>query len=158
MFEGEVMKTRLESAIKFAMHVHEGHLDKGGHLDILHAFRVMLKVVDNLKIPAVLHDVIEDGAGIVEGVTLPSRVSCILLCHGDTQGFWLTDEEHSILNALTKSVDEPYENYIQRILPVTPANMIKIADLEDHLHSDRVANISAGLIQRYTKALKVLTE
>lgn len=152
------MRTRLESAINFAMKIHEGHLDKGSNLDILHAFRVMLKVVNNLKIIAVLHDTVEEGAKVVEGIIKPGQVSCALLWYGETEVFCITDGELSILNALTRKTEETYDYYIGRLQPITPAVMIKIADLEDHLHPDRIANISAGLIKRYTKALEFLSE
>lgn len=146
------MQTGIEKAIAFAMKVHEGRRDKGDHLDILHALRVMLKVVDTLKVPAVLHDTIEDGAEIIS-----TKDPLYLLAYEDYT-LWLTVGEVSILQVLTRQPNELYTEYILRIQKVTSANMIKVADLEDHLHSDRVADIPASLITRYTKALKVLNE
>jgi len=51
----------LEQAISIASLAHEGQLDKGGEPYILHPLRVMMKLKDyDLRIIAVLHDVIED--------------------------------------------------------------------------------------------------
>ena len=51
----------LEQAISIASLAHAGQLDKGGEPYILHPLRVMMKLKDyDLRIIAVLHDVIED--------------------------------------------------------------------------------------------------
>lgn len=148
------MKTRLEEAILFAIEVHSGQVDKGGHEAILHALRVMVNVVDSLKIPAVLHDVVEDGATIIfinEGGMENPYVEW------RNTLFKLTDSEFKIVIALTKRESEPYHNYVVRVQQDVSATMIKIADIEDHLHLDRLKDIPTSLIKRYTSALETLT-
>lgn len=147
------METKLEQAIKFALVVHEGRLDKGGHADILHAFRVMLNVVDALKIPAVLHDVVEDGARVIN--TQWGSHSMVMLNYEDAF-LWIGSEDARILDALTRRKNELYSEYIVRVRDNTSALMIKVADLEDHLHKDRILDITSTLVDRYTKSLRIL--
>lgn len=149
------MYTRLEKAIEFALKVHSGREDKGGCLDILHALRIMLKVTDKLKIPAVLHDVVEDGAKLITFKVLEDTKT-ILFYENDI--FWLSLEEAWTLQTLSRENEETYVNYILRVRKTIEAMVIKIVDLEDHLHLDRLANIPPSLIQRYLEALRVLNE
>lgn len=147
------MKTRLESAIEFAMEVCSGQRDKGDNPTILHALRVMEKVPYLIKIEAVLHDVVEDGAGIGWDEGVP-----FVIWRNDLR-FELLAGEVKALEVLTKKRGEAYlDSYIRRVKEYRPAVIIKVADLEDHLHLSRIHDIPLSLIERYRVALKILTD
>ena len=53
----------LEDAILFAVNAHKGQMDKAGKPYMLHPLRVMLNPIlepEEERVPAVLHDIVED--------------------------------------------------------------------------------------------------
>ncbi len=125
-------------AIKLAVKAHAGQMDKCGQPYILHPLRVMFNVPDYLRVPAVLHDVVED-----------TKITLDMLRQ---KGF--SDEDVSVVDALTKRQDEKYADYIKRVSLNTSASIIKIQDLYDNMLPERNQFKGAGsLMKRYKKAL-----
>jgi len=135
----------LEQAISIASLAHEGQLDKGGELYILHPLRVMMKLKDNdLRIIAVLHDVIEDCS-----LTLDSLVSEYGVPFGLSR----------IVDILSRKEGESYDEYIERISKNYKALKVKLADLEDNMDLNRINNPTQNYYDRvakYTKAREKL--
>ena len=131
---------KLERSINLAVMVHQGQVDKGGEPYILHPLRVMLsmKTLEG-QIVGVLHDTIEDRPKF----TLDSLVK--------TED--VSDEIRDALDAITRGSQESYDDYITRVSENPLAREVKIADLRDNLHCNRVRNIPQRLSARYIKAL-----
>ena len=116
------METDLQKAIDFATLCHKGQKRRDGRDYIEHPLEVMRMVPDELKIVAVLHDTIED-------------TTCFYDIKSGTLNFKnntyrLSYKEASILDSLTRTKDETYIDYIQKICNsvYTEARIIKIAD------------------------------
>lgn len=131
----------IERAISIAADAHTGQKDKQGQPYIFHVLRVMLTVPDDLKIAAVLHDVIED-------TPLDFRDLCAL---------GVDNQDLGMLMSLTRNAhgNETYLQYIRRVQRHSGAVKIKIADLRDNLDPDRNL-VDESLIQRYKIALALL--
>ena len=136
----------LEKAISIASLAHEGQLDKGGEPYILHPLRVMMKLKDyDLRIIAVLHDVIEDC-----GLTLDDLVSI----------YGVPFELARIVDILSRKDNESYDEYIERISKNYKAIKVKLADLEDNMDLNRINNPTQNdydRVVKYTKAREKLT-
>jgi (p)ppGpp synthase/HD superfamily hydrolase len=133
----------VERAIAMACAAHRERLDKVGQPYILHPLRVMLDVPDHLRIPAVLHDVLED--------------SNIKLSTLKAMGLTVNDE--AILVALTKLPfpQEKYFDYIRRVKQNPGAVIIKVADIKDNSRPERQTPEIEGMIKgRYKPALEIL--
>jgi len=134
-----------EKAIAIAATVHEGQKDKAGAAYILHPLRLMMKMTsDNSRIAAVLHDVVEDGAGW----TLESLSG---------EGF--SDEIVSAVDGVTRRNDESYEEFIDRLSGDALAREIKLADLEDNMNVLRLDELTPKNLERlarYHRAWKKL--
>ena len=92
---------------------------------------------------AALHDVLEDSDLTAE----------------DLKAAGLSEVELEAVKLLTRSDDEPYEEYIERIATAEGeagrlARMVKVADLRDNL--SRARPDLEDLRQRYEKALERL--
>jgi len=126
----------LEQAISIASLAHEGQLDKGGEPYILYPLRVMIKLKDEKqRIVAVLHDVIEntnvtDIDLVVEGLDI---------------------ELAKAILTLSKSRDESYDEYIDRISKDEFAIQVKLADLEDNMDISRINNPTGKDYERVVK-------
>ncbi|MCK9458714.1 MAG: hypothetical protein M0R80_03680 [Proteobacteria bacterium] len=95
--------SRLDIAIMIAVAGHVGQLDKVGLPYILHPLYVMLQMkTEPERVIAVLHDVLEDCPQIT--------ISDI------TDRIDMTEEEVSALVALTHIKNEPYVDYLKRVL------------------------------------------
>jgi hypothetical protein len=104
----QILMANLERAIEIAVLAHKGASDKSGAPYILHPLRLMFGIEDiEAKIVAVLHDVVEDSKP-------PYRWGLQEL---ETEGFSANVIE--ALDCVTKRPDEPYEAFIERILPRT---------------------------------------
>jgi (p)ppGpp synthase/HD superfamily hydrolase len=116
----------------------EAKLDAKG---IAHSKRVAALVPDELVVIALLHDVVEDSDVTVEDITAE---------FGEDVGV--------VIGALTRkpSPVETYAGYIDRLALTPKAVIVKLADIEDHLHGEAAAP-KASLVSRYEKALAVLT-
>src|SRR5689334_9766992 len=110
----------LETCIAIAVNAHRGQRDKAGNAYILHPLRVMASVRANggsieQQAAAVLHDAIEDTP-----VTLES-----LECDG------VPGEVRNLVAALTKRDGESHDAYLERVLSVPGAALIKQTDVLD---------------------------
>ena len=126
----------LEQAISIASLAHHGQLDKGGEPYILHPLRVMMHLKDEKqRIVAVLHDVIED--------TNITDIDLIV------QG--LDIELVNVILTLTRSKNETYDEYLDRIGEDEFAIEIKLADLEDNMDMSRLKNPTGKDYDRVVK-------
>jgi GTP diphosphokinase / guanosine-3',5'-bis(diphosphate) 3'-diphosphatase len=117
-FGGKVEKRKnyLERAIVFATQKHAGQIDKQGKPYILHPLRVMQAVPENLMIPAILHDVMED-------CDVP--FSIIKTEFGE--------DVANLVWTLSHFSGETREQYIDRIRVNPEATVIKTADIADNM-------------------------
>jgi (p)ppGpp synthase/HD superfamily hydrolase len=110
-------------------------------LDIAHAFRVARQLKDDgdAWLVGLLHDVLEDtdlNADVLIASGVPSRVVDAVV-------------------VLTKTPDEPYAGYIERIRGNDLARRVKLADLHDNIaHMDEREK---PLRLRYESALRKLS-
>jgi (p)ppGpp synthase/HD superfamily hydrolase len=136
----------LEKALSIAAQAHEGQRDKAGAPYILHPLRVMLKMkTEDEMIVAVLHDVIEDSDLTIDLLRQEGFASEIL----------------DVLECLTRSDDEEYGKFIERIKRNPLAIKVKIADLEDNLEVARLKEVTAAdaeRIEKYRQALQILND
>jgi (p)ppGpp synthase/HD superfamily hydrolase len=144
--------TPLESAIILAVQCHARTTDKGGAPYILHPLRVMEAMgSDNpeCQIVAVLHDVVEETRKHRRGV-------------GGIMGIRpdFGDRIADAVDAITRSPDETYREYIKRCKANDLARWVKIQDLTDNLKKDRVPSYQhadyASLWRRYEEAIDML--
>lgn len=131
------MKPELEIAIEVAAEAHRGQVRKyTGEPYINHCLRVMQAVPDELKVAAVLHDVLEDTT-----VTVQSLIA---------NGF--DGQDIGRLIRLKRAPGQTYLHYIRGILHDPEVVPIKIADLEDNL-----SNCPPGSMRdKYELALYIL--
>ena len=133
--------SRILEAFYFAKGVHANQVDKEGFPYILHLFMVstiLNEESEDIRIIALLHDVIEDGNVTEE------RLKTMFGSHVST-----------CVDLLTRR-DEPYMSYISRIASHPDAVKVKIADLKHNLDPYRRKNITKSLVQRYKEALAYL--
>ena len=136
----------LEKAIIIATTAHLGQVDKAGDPYILHPIRVMLLgKMGNEKICGILHDVVED--------------TNITLEYLKEEGF--SDEILLALDALTKRHNEPYDEFIDRVLKNEIACKVKLSDLSDNMDLTRIKNPSNKdyeRLEKYCKATNKILE
>ena len=130
------MSGALDRAIAIAVEAHAGQVDRAGEPYILHPLRVMLAMpTDDLRIVAVLHDVVEDSP--LWGL---SRLA-------DDERF-----DPAIIEAvrcLTKLPGEPYlASFIPRCARNDWARAVKIADVLDNGNESRLAMLPASEADR----------
>lgn len=134
------MSDDILDAMDCAVAAHAGQFDKRGEPYIAHVKRVAEAVMwHGVKyiVTAILHDVVEDGS--VELHWIKVRFG---------------DEIAYAVDCLTKpKVGMSYEHYINRTACHPIARVVKIADLQDNLRSDRGFPNDADLRYRYKKAL-----
>lgn len=107
-----------KQALEFAALKHVGHKRKNGDNYIIHPIRVSQEVfTEKQKCIALLHDVLEDTETTYEELKAAFGV----------------DIAHSVL-VLTKTENETYEEYIQRVKTNPDATAVKIADIADNLN------------------------
>jgi (p)ppGpp synthase/HD superfamily hydrolase len=140
---------KLEEAVAIAARVHAGHPDKQGEMYLLHLMRVALAVSESARVVAILHDAIED-----ERVKEEELVSA-----------GLDSTQLEALRLVTKSKDEKYEPYVERIAraggePGRIAREVKKADLRDNLDrmTDELRRHRSDLEPKYQRALDRLEE
>lgn len=114
----------IELALKTALEVHKGQVDKGGSAYILHPIRVMMQMTsDEERIVALLHDSVEDS----DWLTL-AQVETLF---GPTVA--------AAVDAITKRHDETYEAYLERVRANPCARAVKLADLTDNSDTSRLS-------------------
>lgn len=107
----------LEDAIVLAAIMHEGVPDKQGQPYILHVLRVMLGVREDLRIAAVLHDVVED-----TDTTLADLIDANY-CEPDV----------NLIARLTMVKGQSRNDYIAQICEDPDAILVKLADVRDNM-------------------------
>jgi len=128
----------LEKAILIASETHAGQRDKAGEAYILHPLRLMLKFTNNEeRIVAVLHDVVEDG-----NITLK-----------DLKKSGFSDSILNAIECLTKRDNEPYSEFIQRVISNKLATKVKIEDIKDNMDLTRLSSIYEKDLERISKYL-----
>ncbi len=111
-------------ALTFAATKHQGHKRKNGDNYIIHPIRVSPEVfTENQKCIALLHDTLEDTETTYDELK-------------ETFGVEIA---HSVL-VLTKTENETYEEYIERVKTNPDATAVKIADIADNLNDSPSAN------------------
>ena len=115
---------------------HMGQVDKGGHPYILHPTRVMLscKTVEE-KTVAMLHDLLEDTAYTEDDLW--------------EEGF--SAEVIEAVVCLTKTEDEEYADYVERVCQNKLAARVKLADLKDNMDLNRLPGLTPKDFQRLEK-------
>jgi (p)ppGpp synthase/HD superfamily hydrolase len=142
------MRNMLNRAIEIAALAHSGDVDKAGEPYILHVLRVVMSpvLVENIeRTVAALHDVVEDCPEwtlqrLLEHECFPIRVV-------------------AAVDAMTKRLDEPYEEYIARVAQNEIARRVKLADLYDNANPARMPNptkADESRTEKYLRAIKVL--
>src|SRR4051812_10053821 len=119
---------QIAEARALAREVHTGQLNRHGDLLTEHLERVAAGVPPDAVTVALLHDVLEHSELTVQD----------LLSHG------LTADEHAALVLLTRQDQESFEAHALRIAFARGpgsriARIVKLADLDDHLSSRKVA-------------------
>lgn len=137
----------IEGAIDWAVEAHRGQFDKSGVPYIVHPLRVMASFgtqIPELRMIAVLHDVIEDSDITAESMLSWGWHARIV----------------AAVEALTHRKGEPYDDYIDRVLLDPWAVHVKIADIRDNLSPERMQLLDTGTFYRlrgkYLPALKRL--
>ncbi len=131
----------LEDAISLAVEAHRGHKDRADAPYILHPLRVMLRMeTETERIVAVLHDVVEDSD----------------LTDRDLQKAGYSAEIVEAVKYLTRSKEEEYERYIERVKGNTLAVKVKVADLEDNLNYERIKKPNENDLKRYERYRRAL--
>lgn len=131
----------LTGAIAFAAIAHEGQERMNGEPYIVHPLRVMLVVSRAARIPAVLHDALEDYGD------LPPSLDPI---HEDAIELLTRDKRN-----------QTYMDYVEEIAEATGevgriAREVKVADIRDNLSDGPFPISRISLIGRYKKALRVI--
>lgn len=113
----------IELALKIALEVHKGQVDKGGAPYILHPIRVMLQMeTDAERVVALLHDSVEDSDWFdlaqVNELFGPDIAAAV--------------------EAITKRSGETYEGYLLRVKGNPIATKVKLADIRDNSDTGRL--------------------
>lgn len=139
------MKNSYRKALEIAKTVHHNQYDLSGQPYILHPLYVANNVKGKkAKIVALLHDVLEDG-----------DISIEIL-----KRYFSKDVCNSVLT-LTRSPQEPYFAYIERVKKDPLAKQVKIKDLEHNMTVTRLKTLTVKdfrRLSRYLKAYKELTD
>jgi hypothetical protein len=137
---------RLDLAIIIATTSHSGQLDKVGLPYILHPLYVMLQMkTEPERVIAVLHDVLEDCPQV--------SISDI------TDRIDMTEEEIGALIALTHIKNEPYVDYLKRVLAAGKiAVNVKWEDVKHNSSFARTKDLPPETVARLEKKYKIATE
>ena len=138
--------SRLDIAIMIAVASHAGQVDKVGLPYILHPLHVMLQMkTESERIVAVLHDVLED---------------CPQISLSDiTDRIDMAEEEVKALVALTHLKNEPYIDYLKRILTAGKiAVNVKQEDVRHNSSFNRMNGLPSEVIERMMKKYKIALE
>lgn len=144
----------LGKAIALTAEMFKNRTDKGGHPYILHCLRVMDGVGkdadEDLKIIAILHDVVED---IFENnIEVGFRELSLV-------GF--SERVITALRLLTHDRKVPYDEYIKQLSFNEDARRVKLADLRDNSDITRLKGLRKKdfeRLEKYHKAYVYLSE
>jgi (p)ppGpp synthase/HD superfamily hydrolase len=138
--------SRLDIAIMIAVAGHVDQVDKVGLPYILHPLHVMLQMkTEPERVIAVLHDVLED---------------CPQISLSDiTDRIDITEEEIGALIALTHIKNEPYVDYLKRVLAAGKiAINVKWEDVVHNSSPRRMSGLPEETRKRMDKKYKIATE
>lgn len=108
----------LEDAIKLAVELHQGQVDRWGQPYILHPLRVMFRLEGEVdQMVGILHDVIEDTD----------------LTFEDLRRMGYSEEVITALEGVTRREEETYEAFVARSEAHPVSRRVKLADLEDNM-------------------------
>lgn len=129
-------------ALEFSATKHAGHKRRNGDAYIIHPIRVSQEVkTPEQKVIALLHDTLED-----------TETTAIELT-----GVFGLDVAHAVV-ALSHRKEEPYEDYITRVIAAGEnAIRVKIADIADNLSdapTSKAIKQSSAAITRLVEALQ----
>lgn len=136
----------LETALAFALDVHQGQRDRAGQPYILHPLHLMSQMdTEDERLVALLHDTIEDSdrtLADLQALGLPAHVlEAIALLTHDKQAM-------------------SYEDYVARLQPNSLARKVKLADLRHNMDLRRLPQITANdaaRLDKYRQAWEQLT-
>lgn len=133
----------LSKAYQLAVKAHAGQVDKGGKPYIMHPLAVSeLVTTEEEKIVALLHDVVEDTNITIEDLR--------------REGF--PEQVLAAVDALTKSPDVSYDDYIDIVKRNPIAVKVKISDMTHNSDLSRIANPTEKDRQRATRYRSVIRE
>ena len=126
----------LERAVEIATKAHEGQTDRGGAPYIRHCLRVMERMpTEEMKIAAVLHDVVEDTAVTLEDLR--------------REGF--SEAVVKAVDALTRREGEDYPIFIMRTACNHIGLNVKLADLLENCDLSRIPDPGPEDFERLKK-------
>jgi len=130
-----------------AVEAHRGQKDKAEAAYILHPLRVMLYMeTETEMMVAVLHDVIED----------TKETKKVTIEYLKEAGY--SEEVLQAIDCLTRRDGEEYDQFILRVKPNPLARKVKIADLEDNINLERIADTKEDDFKRAAKYRRALAE
>lgn len=134
-------------AMDIAYSAHHGQRDKGGAPYVFHPFHLAEQMDTELEVTAaLLHDVVEDTDWTFEGL-LEAGIS---------------REVVDVLQVLTHPKEEPYMDYIRRVLPNPVARKIKLADIRHNGDMTRLSEADeykkTYFQEKYREATTLLEE
>jgi len=136
--------TNNDIALRIAKYAFSSKKDLAGRPYLEHLERVAANVSDDLYIPALLHDLLED---------CPEWTRESLSAIFPTNTVW-------VISVLTRVKGEKYEDYILRVKQDYEAKKIKLADLKDNMDLCRLSELTDkdfSRLAKYHSAYKVLT-
>lgn len=140
------LEEQLEEAIKLASIKHYGQRDKSNKPYIFHLLYVMNNLDDlKAKIVGVLHDILEDTD----------------ITRNDLLNYGFSKEIIHSVEVLTKSKNQEYMEYIEKIKGDNVARKVKLIDLKHNIDLTRLSEISGKDLKRnikYFEAYKKLNE
>lgn len=146
VFGVKSLKEQLEMAIKIASENHYGQKDKASDPYILHLIHVMNNVDElDVKIVAVLHDILEDTDITKE----------------DLFEYGFSKNIVDAIELLTKPKKQEYMTYIKNLSENSIARKVKLVDLKHNMDLTRLENITEKdlkRVEKYFKAYKFLDE
>lgn len=126
-------------ALAIAEKAHAGQVDKTGHAYISHPIRVAERVrrhdptaAPGVIAAALLHDVLEDTD----------------LTRDDLISAGIPADVVDVVDAVTKRMGEPPEEYFARVRSDSRAVAVKRADIEDNTDPERTAQLDEGTRRR----------
>lgn len=144
------------NVFEFVENKFKGIVDKAGNSYIYHLYSVSNYVLLSVsvlsekfmkcKYAALLHDIFEDTDTSEDEVRTLDGVD---------------DEVIEAVKCLTRSKDETYMEYIERVSKNPIAKVVKLADLKDNMDITRYESfddVSISLLERYHKAYKYLID
>ena len=126
----------IEKSLEIALKAYAGKKDKAGKTYILHPLRVMARMQSEEEMAvALLHDVIEDSEYTADDL-LEAEIPQTLV---------------DAVQLLSKTDNESYEEFIDKVLTNDIATKVKIADIEDNINVLRLNSLCERDLQRVAK-------